>query len=55
MCGQQNGKKGFHHAMIATTSKFTKGAVKKAESWNFDLRDHESIFELCREYGKIVQ
>jgi transcriptional regulator with XRE-family HTH domain len=48
-------EKGFHHAMIATTSKFTKGAVKKAESWNFDLRDHESIFELCREYGKIVQ
>ena len=48
-------EKGFHHAMIATTSHFTKGAMEKAESWNFDLRDHESIVELCKEYGEIVQ
>ena len=48
-------EKGFHHAMIATTSRFTKGAVNKAESWKFDLRDHDSIVELCKEYGRIFR
>lgn len=48
-------EKGFHHAMIATTSYFTKGALEKAESWKFDLRDHDSVVALCKEYGRIVQ
>jgi len=47
-------EKGIHHAMIATTSFFTKGAANKAEKWNLDLRDHDAIIELCQEYGNIV-
>jgi len=47
-------EKGFHHAMIATTSLFTKGAKNKAEKWRLDLRDHDSIVELCKNYGKLV-
>jgi|GEM_PF-6887591 len=44
-------EKGLHHAMIATTSSFTKGAITKADSWNFDLRNHDGILEMCKEYG----
>lgn len=48
-------EKGLHHAMIATTSFFTKGAKKKAVSWHLDMRDHDAIVELCKEYGNIVE
>ena len=48
-------ERGFHHAMIATTSYFTKGAIDKADNWKFELRDHDSIVALCKEYGKLIQ
>ena len=43
-------EKGFHQAMIATTSTFTKGAVDKANKWGLELRDHNIILEYCRNY-----
>jgi restriction system protein len=45
-------EKGFHQAMIATTSFFTKGAKEKAEKWNLELKDHDAIFDWCRANGK---
>jgi HJR/Mrr/RecB family endonuclease len=46
--------KGFNHAMIATTSFFTRGAIEKAEQWNFDMRDHDAIVHMCTGHGGIV-
>lgn len=43
---------GFHKAMIATSSSFTKGAIDKADKWNLDLRDHNDIVDWCLKYGK---
>jgi hypothetical protein len=48
-------EKGIHHAMIATTSFFTKGAISKADIWNMDLRDHNAIIELCNNYGLLIK
>ena len=38
-------EKGSHQAMIATTSRFTKGARTRARLWNMDLRSsfHEKL------------
>ncbi len=41
-------EKGFHQAMIATTSTFTRGARQKGESWDLALRDHDTIVQWCR-------
>lgn len=46
--------KGFHQAMIATTSFFTHGAKNRAEKWNLELRDHESIVTWCTQYGNLL-
>jgi len=48
-------EKAFHHAMVVTTSFFTKGAKQKAEAWNLELKDHHSIVKWCRKYGKIIE
>ena len=40
-------KQGAHQAMVATTSTFTRGAVKEASSWKMELRDHIAIFDWC--------
>ncbi len=40
-------EKGFHQAMIATTSSFTKGALKKGENWDLSLQDHNCIKDWC--------
>ncbi|MBV9107897.1 MAG: restriction endonuclease [Gemmatimonadetes bacterium] len=37
-----------HQAMLATTSGFTRGAVRKADEWKLDLRDHDRILDWCR-------
>lgn len=42
--------KGFHQAMIATTSTFTKGAVEQANKWGFEMRDHKAIVDYCSKY-----
>lgn len=42
---------GFHQAMLATTSTFTRGAVSKGNLWNLNLCDHNKVLEWCREYG----
>ncbi len=34
---------GFHQAMIATTSRFTRGARRQAQEWKLDLREHDEI------------
>jgi len=39
---------GFHQAMVATTSSFTRGAVDRAEAWYIDLRDHDAIISWCK-------
>ncbi|MEW8683445.1 MAG: restriction endonuclease [Candidatus Thiodiazotropha endolucinida] len=36
-------KYGFHQAMIATTSRFTKGARKEADELKLELKDHDDI------------
>ena len=41
---------GFHYAMIATTTTFTKGAVHSANQWQIELRDHDSIVNWCKVY-----
>lgn len=47
-------ERGFHQAMIATTSSFTRGALETAEKWNLELRDHDSIVGWCQNYGRII-
>jgi HJR/Mrr/RecB family endonuclease len=42
--------KGFHHAMIATTSTFTSGATEYADQWKFEMRDHDLIHKYCVDY-----
>ncbi len=37
----------FHHAMIATTSHFTKGAQLEAHEWKLDLRNRNEILDWC--------
>ncbi len=44
-------KKGFHNAMITTTSSFTSGALKEADILKLELKDHDAIVEWCRVYG----
>jgi len=39
---------GFHQAMLATTSSFTRGAKQKGELWNLDLRDQVAIANWCK-------
>ena len=41
-------KHGFHQAMIATTSRFTRGARQEAQDWKLDLRAHTEILEWCK-------
>jgi HJR/Mrr/RecB family endonuclease len=43
---------GFHQAMLATTSSFTKGAMIKADLWKLELRDHQSMVDWCMKYGE---
>lgn len=45
---------GFHQAMLATTSSFTRGASEKASLWNLDLRDHMNVLDWCRRYGTVT-
>ena len=47
-------ERGFHQAMIATTSSFTRGALEKAQKWNLELRDHDSIVSWCQSHGRII-
>jgi HJR/Mrr/RecB family endonuclease len=44
---------GFHQAMIATTSSFTKGAKLQADYWNLDLRDHDAVVQWCKDMGGV--
>lgn len=46
---------GFHQAMIATSSDFTRGAKKSADKWNFELRNHNDILDWCKKYGKEIK
>ncbi|MBI1924452.1 restriction endonuclease [Candidatus Poribacteria bacterium] len=45
---------GFHQAMLATTSSFTRGAMSKADLWKLELRDHEAIVNWCMKYGDVM-
>lgn len=47
-------EKGFHSAMIVTSSFFTKGAEKKAEQFNLELKDKYSIMNWCQKFGKVI-
>lgn len=47
-------EKGFHQAMIATTSSFTRGAKEKAAKWNLDIRDYNDILKWCKNMGSNV-
>jgi hypothetical protein len=40
---------GFHQAMIATTSRFTRGAKREAAQWHLDTQDWNGIVSWCRE------
>jgi hypothetical protein len=40
---------GFHQAMIATTSRFTRGAKRTALAWQMDLRDASGIISMCKD------
>ena len=44
---------GFHQAMLATTSSFTKGALNKADIWKLELRDHQEMVNWCMKYGDV--
>ncbi|WP_093111824.1 restriction endonuclease [Variovorax sp. CF079] len=48
---------GFHQALLATTSTFTRGAKQKGELWNLDLRDQAAIADWCTTLagGKVQQ
>jgi HJR/Mrr/RecB family endonuclease len=39
---------GFHHAMIATTSRFTSGAKHQAQEWDLHLKDNAQVLDWCR-------
>lgn len=41
-------EKAFHHAMIVTTSTFTREAKRKGEKWDLALKDHNAITEWCK-------
>lgn len=41
-------EKGFHQAMLATSSSFTRGAKEKATQWNMELKDHDAILSWCQ-------
>ena len=45
---------GFHQALIATTSSFTRGAKEKAHEWNLELKDHDAIVNWCKDYGELL-
>ena len=40
-------EKGFHQALLATTSAFTRGAKQTAAIWNLELREHQDILAWC--------
>ena len=42
--------KGFHQAMVATTSTFTSGAIGAATKWGFEMRDHDRVLDYCTQY-----
>lgn len=46
---------GFHQAMLATTSSFTKAALDKAGLWKLELRDHQAMVNWCMKYGQIKE
>jgi HJR/Mrr/RecB family endonuclease len=37
-----------HHAMVAATSSFTRGARTMANVWKMDLQDYDAIVEWCK-------
>jgi HJR/Mrr/RecB family endonuclease len=43
----------FDLAMLATTSNFTRGAVRKADLWKLALRDYDAIIQWCRRYATV--
>jgi HJR/Mrr/RecB family endonuclease len=46
-------KNAFNLAMIATTSQFTKGAKDEGHNWNFALKDHDNILNMCKELTSV--
>jgi len=40
-------EKGFHQAMLATTSTFTSGAKETAAIWDLELKDRDDILAWC--------
>jgi HJR/Mrr/RecB family endonuclease len=47
-------KHGFHDALLATSSSFTRGAKDQAEQWRLTLRDHDAITLWAREFANGV-
>ena len=47
-------EKGFHQAMLATTSGFTRGARAKATAWDLELKDADAILDWCSEAGRVT-
>jgi HJR/Mrr/RecB family endonuclease len=48
-------QKAFHHAVLATTSAFTRGARRSASMWNLELADHHAIFNWCARLARVAR
>lgn len=47
-------EKGYHAAMIITSSFFTNGAMRKAQDLSLELSDHNSVVNWCKKYGALI-